>query len=185
MILKLEANSRHSEKPVSLENMIVHTGISSLTRRINHVGCTPNQKIEIDRVVLLAQSYARSSYDHLESNPTGSALYTRWFGKFDQDAYKVILERFKRLSELPTTWRYGCTCSRSGILFWPDAQSPRKIEICPSFWSATGVEPKVIALIREGTRFGPEFGTSNKVLGRFNCELLAKTKPKKAVNNAE
>jgi sarcosine oxidase delta subunit len=41
-----------------------------------------------------AQSYARESYAYLRLNPSGSALYRRWFGAFGTGRYNKVLKSF-------------------------------------------------------------------------------------------
>ncbi|CAE7088864.1 unnamed protein product [Rhizoctonia solani] len=145
------------------------------------------------------------SYNHLKSNPSGSKLYTRWFGTFRHDLYAVVLERFsvsyissyrkyiaqgpakQRLREEPATWEYHCDCFGRDVLASTDSREPGLIKPCPAFWQApaTGIGSKAAVIIQEGTRWDYRSGTLNFARGEQKSLALAGANPFKAAYNSD
>ncbi|CAE6377872.1 unnamed protein product [Rhizoctonia solani] len=160
--------------------------------RGGYYGCSPRQEKELSRAIKEVQGYARSAYKDLKINPTGSPLYTRWFGSYQPSVYRSVLKSSTQLRTLPQGWRYECrqTCTpdkHSKRLAWINTKWPGLINLCPDFWDTTAQHSNLRAftIIQEGTRFKEVSGTHKMEYGYHNSTELAKENPFAAGNNAD
>ncbi|CAE6469544.1 unnamed protein product [Rhizoctonia solani] len=175
-------------KLVSSKNVVIAPTMSRLSQYTSFSGCTATRQRQIASAISSAQNYAMSSYNHLTSNPSGSALYTRWFGTFLSSRYELVLDSFSRLRTYPSGWTYDCnTCTESDAYAYVYPTRYGTVYLCQYFWSApsTGAASKADTIIHEGTHFPPVLGTEDYAYGQSNCLSLARSNPTNAVYNAD
>ncbi|KEP51509.1 peptidyl-lys metalloendopeptidase [Rhizoctonia solani 123E] len=175
------------EKPVSLKNAVVPPSVSLSSEGVKYSSCSPGQQAEIRKAIRVAQACAKSSFIHLKSNPSGSTLYTRWFGTFDKNLRGVTLLSFSRLRTYPGTWTYDCACTDSELIAQVNPKQYGIVDVCPRFWRAPmgGAKSAAFAIIREGTRFKQVIGSYDHALGQSDSLTLAKSNAREAAFNAD
>ncbi|CAE6464388.1 unnamed protein product [Rhizoctonia solani] len=177
------------EKHVFSKDAIDHSSGHFLSKRARYIGCTPDQQLKVAQAIHKVKQYASSSYDHLESNPSGSTLYTKWFGQFAPDRYARVLNSFKLLRTYPDKWAYSCNlCTRKTAIANVD-EGNVGIDLCPGFWSESipveGFKSRAYFIIREGTRVRRILGTGKHKLTQELSMILATQNPTKAVESAD
>ncbi|EUC59265.1 peptidyl-lys metalloendopeptidase [Rhizoctonia solani AG-3 Rhs1AP] len=182
----LAAEVQMQERFASSQSALDHFSASPLRKHALYVHCDANQIIQIVQAFKIAQKYADSSYNHLKSNPSGSDLYTKWFGSFDTDRYNRVLKSFNRLRVYPSQFTYKCTCTKQKVISKVKQHEYGIVNLCPNFWilNVDGIYSRAFSIIREGTRFSKVLGTHNHNLTYAGSMTLAVKSPTKAIYNA-
>ncbi|CAE6517535.1 unnamed protein product [Rhizoctonia solani] len=158
-----------------------------MNKRASYSGCSSTQKSQTSSAISSGQSLASSSYNHLKSNPSGSARYTRWFGTFATNRYNLVLNSFSRLRTYPNSWNYDCTCTDPDIYAYVYPSYYGTVYLCGYFWKApaTGAGSRADTIVHEGTHFTQVLGTDDHAYGQPECLSLAQSNPTNAVYNAD
>jgi len=84
-------------------------------------------------------------------------------------------------------YTFDCTCTDSGTYAYVYPNDPYVVYLCGAFWSApnTGTDSRAGTLIHESSHFDVVAGTNDWTYGQSSCKSLAKSSPKKAIDNAD
>ncbi|CAE6379643.1 unnamed protein product [Rhizoctonia solani] len=184
----ITAKIRVQGKLASSKNTVVTSSMSRLSQYTSFSGCSATRQRQIAGAISSAQSYSTNSHNHLISNPSGSTLYTRWFGIFSSDNYNLVLDSFSRLRTYPSGWIYDCnTCTEPDAYAYVYPRLYGNVYLCPYFWTApaTGPASKADTIIHEGTHFPQVIGTEDYAYGESDSLSLARSNPTNAVYNAD
>ncbi|KAL5634109.1 hypothetical protein ACGC1H_006068 [Rhizoctonia solani] len=152
--------------------------------------CSSYQRAELHEVLQQAEKYAKASENYLDQGSPTLPLYIKWFGAYNRNNYGEVHSHFKRLSKNVIDWRYSCTCTKKKIPVRPNTNYPRKIELCPPFWSLANTNSRAFNIIRSGALYTQKPGAIGlddhmpnddaindraiNVHGSFNSLILAK-----------
>ncbi len=157
---------------------------------ISYTGnCTSSEKTSIVDAVNAATNYSTESNSYLGGTPSGTSRYVKWFGKFISSRWNTAHTHFTNeesaFKTKPLT--LDCSCSDNGVYAYVYADQPYKIYLCGAFWQAplTGTDSKGGTLVHEMSHFTVVAGTNDWAYGQSAAASLAKSNPKKAVDNAD
>ncbi|CAE6361584.1 unnamed protein product [Rhizoctonia solani] len=161
-----------------------------LRLKSRYIDCVPKQQLKLLEALNKVKQYASSSHNHLKSNPSGSTLYTKWFGQFSPERYARVLTSFDRLRTYPDKWAYSCNlCTTRPVLAKVDESKIGIIDLCLPFWikwtAVEGFGSRAYSIIREGTRVKQVLGTGDRRLSQEASEILAAQNPTEAVECAD
>ncbi|QRV92782.1 peptidyl-Lys metalloendopeptidase [Ceratobasidium sp. AG-Ba] len=171
------------------------TSPSRLSRRaVTYTGCSSSQQPLISAAATASDNYVSKVNSYLARISSGTPRYTTWFGTFSSSRYNTVVSHYKNIGTDATSTNYDCSAckSQSGIDYdstyayvFPD--SPGKIYLCGAFWSApvTGTDSRAGTIVHENSHFTVNGGTDDYAYGQSAAKSLAKSKPSKAVNNAD
>jgi peptidyl-Lys metalloendopeptidase len=181
--ISLFVEGRELQVPVPEEDFAMGiTGIGGYT------SCSNSQKTALQTAHANAGTMCTKSYNHLVSYPTGSTLYTTWFGKYTSSRFSTVKKHFTSLKSTfaSKTFTFDCSCTESAYAYVYPSQ-PYKIYLCQAFWSApaTGRDSKAGTLVHETSHFTVVAATQDYVYGATGAKNLARTNPAKAIKNAD
>ena len=153
-----------------------------------YTGCTTSQMSSLQTAHNNAITYSGKAKQHLAANPTGSSLYTYWFGTYLKKRFSTVSSHYNAINSAFATKSvtYDCTCTEDYYAYvYP--RNPYKIYVCNVFWQApaTGRDSKMGTLIHEMSHFRVVASTDDYVYGATGAHNLALTSPAKAIDNAD
>ncbi|KAF2634690.1 zincin [Massarina eburnea CBS 473.64] len=152
--------------------------------------CDTTQIATLETAIDRATNKSYAAVDHLEANPNGSEVQTRWYGTFSTTRYNKILTAFKKFApDLATKFNYDCSC-QSDIVIATPSNTYGHVDICSVYFKtsvvpATGHRSQWDTLVHEATHFRDVLGTTDSGYGVEACLKFAQDDPDKAVNNAD
>jgi peptidyl-Lys metalloendopeptidase len=151
-------------------------------------GCTASEQNTLTSAVTAATTYSTESKSYLNGTASGTRRYVEWFGKFKQTRWNRVETNFDKIDAAFKTQplTLDCSCS-SGAYAYVYPGQPYKIYLCNAFWSApmTGTDSKAGTLIHEMSHFTVVAGTDDHAYGQAAARQLARTDPKRAIDNAD
>ena len=156
------------------------------------VSCTSTRQTALTTALGNAESISLKARDYLNNVPVANrptdTAYRTWFGAYLASRYSTVQSHFTAIhSAFATkTVEFYCDCNDSAYAYVYSNQ-PYKIHLCNAFWNAPnlGIDSKAGTLVHEMSHFTVVAGTSDYAYGTSACQRLARTNPKKAVNNAD
>jgi peptidyl-Lys metalloendopeptidase len=153
----------------------------------SYTGCTSTRQSSLLTARSNASSYAADSYNYLLAGTAG-ARYTTWFGAYTSSRYSTVRSHFSSIKNAMDTASvtFNCTCTDSAYAYVYPTQ-PYTIYLCNAFWNApsTGTDSKAGTLIHEMSHFNVVASTDDWAYGQTAAKNLARSNPKKAVDNAD
>lgn len=173
------------------------------TNTSNFTGCNNSQKSTINNAWASAKTLSTNALSFLigkDSNTIKtSSRYTTWFGDASvtdpswsgNNAYQKVKENFTQIKDAVNNkaLSFDCNCSQGSdnTFAYVYKNQPYKIYLCSVFWKVpmVGTDSQAGTLIHEVSHFNVVSDTSDHAYGHTNSKQLAKTDPKKAVDNAD
>ncbi len=159
----------------------------AVTGSTSFTGCTSSRQTSLVTARNNASTYSTNSYNYLNAGTVGSR-YTTWFGAYTSSRYSTARSHFSSIRNAMDTAsvRFNCTCTDSAYAYVYSNQ-PYTIYLCNAFWSAptTGTDSKAGTLVHEMSHFNVVAGTDDWAYGQTAARNLARTNPKRAVDNAD
>jgi peptidyl-Lys metalloendopeptidase len=157
---------------------------------ISYTGsCTTSQKSSLASAVTAATNYTASSTTYLNGTPSGTPRYTSWFGAYTSARWNTAKDHFTKARNAFQTaaLTLDCSCKDSGTYAYVYPTQPYKIYVCGAFWSApmTGTDSKGGTLVHEMMHFNVVAGTDDWAYGQSAALSLARSNPKKALDNSD
>lgn len=150
--------------------------------------CTTSQQTALTTAHNNAITLTSKAISHLTKNPSGSVLYTTWFGAYNSSRFATVKDHYTKANDafVNKSVVYDCGCKDSAYAYVYPTQ-PYKIYVCKAFWSATalGRDSKAGTLVHEMTHFNVVGSTQDHIYGETGAKNLAKTDPAKAIFNAD
>ncbi len=160
----------------------------SLFKIGGYTKCTTAQQSTLVTAHNNAISIATKAKNHLAANPSGSTLYTYWFGTYQSSRFNTVVTHYNSIIDAFTnkSVTYDCSCKKSYYAYVYPTQ-PYKIYVCKAFWSAPalGTDCKAGTLVHEMTHFNVTCGTDDYVYGSSGAHNLAVSNPSQAIDNAD
>jgi len=154
---------------------------------ISYSGCSNTRQTQLSTAWGSSKTYATNAKNYLNAGSTG-ARYTTWFGAYNATRYSTVRSHFTAIENALVTKAivFDCTCTDSAYAYVYPTQ-PYKIYLCNAFWSApnTGTDSRAGTLVHEMSHFNVVAGTDDHAYGQTAAKNLARTNPKKAVDNAD
>lgn len=159
----------------------------SLPKSVSFTGCSNTRQGQVNTAVTSAKSYATNSKNYLNAGTVG-ARYTTWFGTYTSSRYNTVRSHFAAIEDAVynRAMVFDCTCTDSAYAYVYPTQ-PYKVYLCNAFWSApnTGTDSRAGTIIHELSHFNVVAGTDDHAYGQTAAKNLARSNPKKAVDNAD
>jgi peptidyl-Lys metalloendopeptidase len=153
-----------------------------------YTSCTSSQKTALSTALTNAGTIATKAYNHLVAYPSGSTLYTTWFGTYLSSRFSTVKTHYTNLKSTfaSKTFTFDCSCTDSAYAYVYPTQ-PYKVYLCKAYWSAPamGRDSKAGTLVHETSHFNVVAGTQDYVYGATGAKNLAKSTPSKAIMNAD
>ena len=151
--------------------------------------CDSGQVTKLKTAHTNAQSYSSKAVNWLNTNPDSYTLYIKWFGAYASTRYNTVKSHFNAVYNAFATKNvtYDCSCTEPSYYAYVYPSQPYMIYLCGYFWKAgaTGTDSQAGTLVHEMSHFNVTAGTQDYVYGQTAALRLAKTQPKKAINNAD
>jgi len=181
---KLEAASDDGEMATT-----ARTDVSPAAASITYTGaCTSSQKSTLASAVAAATNYSVESAGYLSGTPSATPRYTTWFGAYTQARWNTARDHFVKARNAfqSAALTLDCSCRDSAYAYVYPTQ-PYKIYLCNAFWNApmTGTDSKAGTLVHEMMHFNVIAGTDDWAYGQSAAKSLARTNPKKALDNSD
>jgi len=150
--------------------------------------CTTSQQTILQTAHSNATTISGLSVNHLDANPSGSGLYTTWFGAYTTSRFATVSSHYDAISDAfqnaPVT--YNCKCKKNYFAY-VYANEPYRIYVCRVFWQVSdlGRDSRAGTLIHEMSHFYVVASTSDYVYGETGAKDLALTSPDEAIFNAD
>ena len=159
---------------------------------VGFVGCSNTRSSEIRTAVTSAESYASNALSYLDADTRGPR-YTTWFGTYTASRYSTVRNHFSSISDAVSHQSLEFDCSTCPGTPYADAfayvqtNQPYRIYLCSAFWAApnTGTDSRAGTIIHELSHFTVVAGTSDYAYGQSAASTLARTRPSRAVRNAD
>lgn len=157
---------------------------------LSYSKCQTSQQTTVKSAYEAAITYANESASYLNSTaPSGTARYTTWFGTYSSANWSTAKTHFASIQSAYNNQAVviDCSCKKPGVYAYVYPSSPYKIYVCGAFWNApmTGTDSKGGTLIHEMSHFTVVAGTDDWAYGQTDAKALAKSDPKKALDNAD
>jgi peptidyl-Lys metalloendopeptidase len=155
---------------------------------IAYESCTTDQQATLQTAHSNATMISGLSVDHLAANPSGSTLYTTWFGTYTSTRFNIVSDNYDAIYDAfqnaPVT--YNCKCRRRVFAYVYPSQ-PYRIYLCRVFWdvSPLGRDSQAGTLVHEMSHFYVVASTDDYVYGESGAKSLAITNPDQAIANAD
>ena len=153
----------------------------------NYTGCTSTRQSSLLTARGNASTYAANSYNYLVAGTAG-ARYTTWFGAYTSSRYSTVRSHYSSIKNAMdnATVTFNCTCTDSAYAYVYPTQ-PYTIYLCNAFWSApsTGTDSKAGTLVHEMSHFNVVASTDDWAYGQTAAKNLARSNPKRAIDNAD
>jgi peptidyl-Lys metalloendopeptidase len=143
------------------------------------------QEREVRKAIPKADDYVDKSIDLLNDDPR-SSHYKKWFGKWNEDRYKLVKSHYRKIDHDADDTTYDGDCDDDSYAYvYPDY--PDHIWLCKAFWDAptTGDDSQAGTIVHEQSHFTVNGGTEDFAYGHEACKNLAEDHPGKAVMNAD
>lgn len=155
-----------------------------------YYGCSSSQQSTLSTALSNATTISGKAKTWLANNPSGGAYFVKWFGAYTSARFSTVTSHFNAIYSSFTTKSidFDCsTCTMTNAYAYVYATQPYRIYLCGYFWKApaTGRDSKAGTLVHEDSHFNVVASTSDYVYGETKALQLAKTQPKKAINNAD
>ncbi|HET7843689.1 MAG TPA: M35 family metallo-endopeptidase [Xanthomonadales bacterium] len=154
---------------------------------ISYTGCSNTRQSALSTAWGSSKTYATNAKNYLNAGNTG-ARYTTWFGTYLSSRYSTVRSHFVAIEDAlyNKSIVFDCTCTDSAYAYVYPTQ-PYKIYLCNAFWSApnTGTDSRAGTIIHETSHFNVVAGTDDWAYGQTAAKNLARSNPKKAVDNAD
>lgn len=165
-------------------------GLTPMAASISYTGaCTSTQKSTLASAVTAATNYAVESASYLSGTPSATPRYTSWFGAYTQARWNTAKDHFVKARNAfqSAALTLDCSCKDSGTYAYVYPTQPYKIYVCGAFWNApmTGTDSKGGTLVHEMMHFNVIAGTDDWAYGQAAALSLAKSNPKKALDNSD
>lgn len=157
---------------------------------VQYASCSSSQQTALSSAHSAAKTYSSNSLGYLNAGTTGSR-YTTWFGSYTATRYSTVRSHFSSinnaLQNLTTTYDCYCTPSAASAFAYVYPNQPYIIHLCNAFWSAanTGTDSRAGTIIHEMSHFTVNGGTDDHAYGQTAAKNLARTNPKRAIDNAD
>lgn len=156
-------------------------------KSVSFTGCSNTRQGQVNTAVNSAKSYATNAKNYLNAGTVG-ARYTTWFGTYTSARYSTVRSHFTAIEDAVynRAMVFDCTCTDSAYAYVYPTQ-PYKVYLCNAFWSApnTGTDSRAGTIIHELSHFNVVAGTDDWAYGQTAAKNLARSNPKKAVDNAD
>lgn len=153
-----------------------------------YTSCSNSQKTSLATAHANAGTISTKAYNHLVTYPSGSTLYTTWFGSYTSSRFSTVKSHYTSLKSTfaSKTFTFDCSCTDNAYAYVYPTQ-PYKVYLCKAFWSAPamGRDSKAGTLVHETSHFNVVAATQDYVYGATAAKNLAKTNPTKAIKNAD
>lgn len=154
---------------------------------ISYSGCSNTRQSALSTAWGSSKTYATNAKNYMNSGATG-ARYTTWFGTYLSSRYTTVRSHFVAIEDAlyNKSIVFDCTCTDSAYAYVYPTQ-PYKIYLCNAFWSApnTGTDSRAGTIIHETSHFNVVAGTDDWAYGQTAAKNLARSNPKKAIDNAD
>lgn len=181
--LSLWIEGRHPRGTI-LEPMSINTLAAA---GLSTTQCTSSQASTISSAFNAAKTMANGSNTYMSAGVAGTR-YTTWFGAYSATRFATVKSNFVKIKDAFDTKAVVVDCSCTGSYYaYVYPNQPYKIYVCNAFWSApmTGTDSKGGTLIHEMSHFDIVANTDDLAYGWTAAKRLAKTKPDKAIRNAD
>jgi len=149
--------------------------------------CSSTRQSSLKTALNSAQTYSTGALSYLNGGTAGPR-YTTWFGSYNSTRYSTVRSHFSKIDSAfrTKTFTFDCGCTDSAYAYVYPSQ-PYIVYLCNAFWSApnTGTDSKAGTLVHETSHFNVVAGTDDWAYGQTACKNLARSNPKKAVDNAD
>jgi peptidyl-Lys metalloendopeptidase len=155
---------------------------------IAYESCATDQQATLQTAHSNATMISGLAVDHLAANPSGSSLYTTWFGAYTSTRFNIVSNNYDAIYDAfqnaPVT--YNCKCRRRVFAYVYPSQ-PYRIYLCRVFWqvSPLGRDSQAGTLVHEMSHFYVVASTDDYVYGASGAMDLAITNPDQAIDNAD
>ncbi len=151
------------------------------------VNCSSSRQTSIRNGLSGSQTYTGNALGYLNAGTVG-ARYTTWFGSYTSSRYSTVRSHFSALDSTvrTKTIRFNCGCTDSAYAYvYPN--QPYTIYLCNAFWSAptTGTDSKAGTIVHELSHFYVVASTDDWAYGQSACKSLARSRPSRAIDNAD
>lgn len=189
-----------SAEPEALKSDVVQAWISGRETKVfdesvadavsgstGYSGCSSTRQSSLLTARSNASTYAANSYNYLLAGTAG-ARYTTWFGAYTSSRYSTVRSHYSSIKNAMdnASVTFNCSCTDSAYAYVYPTQ-PYTIYLCNAFWSApsTGTDSKAGTLIHEMSHFNVVASTDDWAYGQTAAKNLARSNPKKAIDNAD
>jgi len=152
-----------------------------------YVSCSSTRQSTLRSALGAAETMSGKARTYLHAGTVGSG-YTTWFGAYTASRYSTVRKHFDNIYTVfnAKTVTFYCDCTDSAYAYVYPSQ-PYKIHLCNAFWSAplVGIDSKGGTLVHETSHFTVVASTDDWEYGTAACQKLAKSTPKKAIDNAD
>lgn len=165
-------------------------GPLNFTKAAAYANCSSSQQTSLASAHTQAKTYASNSLSYLNAGTQG-ARFTTWFGSYVSSRYTTVRSHFSSISgalnNSTTTYDCYCTPSAASAYAYVYSNQPYIIHLCNAFWSApnAGTDSKGGTIVHEMSHFTVNGGTADYAYGQTAAKDLARTNPKKAIQNAD
>lgn len=176
--------------PSYYENLGRPRGPIAFNKAAAYANCSSSQQTSVGTAHTSARSYAANSASYLNAGTAGPR-YTTWFGSYNSSRYATVRDHFNKIqSALDTkTTTYNCACDPAyqSAFAYVYSNQPYQIYLCGAFWAAnnTGTDSRAGTIIHEQSHFTVNGGTRDYAYGQSAASRLARTNPKRAIQNAD
>lgn len=150
--------------------------------------CTTSQQSSMQTAHNNAVSISSKAKQHLAANPSGSTLYTYWFGTYTSSRFSTVVSHYNSIYDafVNKSVVYDCGCKKNYYAYVYPSQ-PYKIYVCRAFWAAPnlGRDSRAGTLVHEMSHFNVTAATDDWVYGASGAHSLALSNPTKAIDNAD
>ncbi|PFH45487.1 hypothetical protein AMATHDRAFT_71656 [Amanita thiersii Skay4041] len=181
-------NAESNGLSMHLSGNLVVVDESMLRKRTNFGGCTAEQEKTIRTAAALGSGLAKSSEVYLRATSEDKERYTTWFGTYNQSLHNLVLDNFAKISSNNFhQYTYNCSCNMVGTYAYVYPTRFGEMWLCPQFWKAPlmGTDSRAGTIVHEASHYDANGGTRDHAYGQSRAKNLAKTRPDRAVLNAD
>ncbi|KAG8678418.1 hypothetical protein FRC09_019852, partial [Ceratobasidium sp. 395] len=179
----IEANTDTHQFKIAGKLAAGNNYVSALSKRaVSYTKCNKAQKPKIAAAAKASNQYVSKVNAYFASHPSGTTRYKTWFGAFDANRHKTVVNHFKNIGNDATSTNYDCDACKhepgidyEGTYAYVQAGSPGKIYLCGAFWKAplTGTDSRAGTIVHENSHFTVNGGTDDHVYGQTAAKALA------------
>ncbi|KAH8798715.1 hypothetical protein DL96DRAFT_879904 [Flagelloscypha sp. PMI_526] len=179
-----------------IENTLVISPAQSLStsKRATMPWCDDSKKAAINTAIYMADKLAKKAYVNVY-NGEETKLYESWFGKLTPEREAIVLSNFYNIQSSDwNSFSYACQTEgyfffcTPGMLAYTRRDAWGNMALCPIWFNLPlegSGQTKPVLLIHEASHWYENGDNEDTKYGVFDCKVLAKDNPDKAVRNAE
>ncbi len=176
--------------PTYYSTLGMTAGPLTFTKAATYANCSSTQQSGLASAHTQAKSYATNSLSYMNAGTQGPR-FTTWFGAYTSTRYSTVRSHYSGISNalnnLTVTYDCACMPSAASAYAYVYPTQPYRIYLCNAFWSApnAGTDSRGGTIIHEMSHFNVLGGTDDHAYGQTAAKNLARTNPKRAIDNAD